>query len=66
MKQDLDKIKTEYKRIRGRVNQLEKDNDSLVSLVTRIRDMGIWDVGGLEFHKRTFSQIFELYPHLPG
>ncbi|XP_021965155.1 uncharacterized protein LOC110860430 isoform X3 [Folsomia candida] len=66
LKQDLDKIKTEYKRIRGRVNQLEKDNDSLVSLVTRIRDMGIWDVGGLEFHKRTFSQIFELYPHLPG
>lgn len=63
---DLDRMKSEYRKIQERLEKLAEDNDSLVTLVTRIRDLGVWDVAGLAFQKRTYSQMFELYPHLPG
>ncbi|CAL8097282.1 unnamed protein product [Orchesella dallaii] len=66
LKIDLEKLKSECRRIRERMNSLLKDNESLVTLMCRIRDMGVWDVSGLELQRSSFDQIFGLYPSLVG
>lgn len=66
LKIDLEKLRNECKRVKDRMNFLLKDNESLITLVCRIRDMGVWDVNGLELHRSSFDQIFGLYPNLVG
>lgn len=66
LKIELEKLRNECKRVKSRMNYLLKDNESLTTLVCRIRDMGVWDLSGLELQRSSFDQIFGLYPNLIG
>jgi len=66
LQRDLEKLRADFKKVRERCRILEKDNDNLVTLIMRIRDMGVWDTAGLQLWRRTYEQIFGLYPNLPG
>ena len=59
-------LEKEKRRALDRLHTLETDNASLCVLINRIRDMGVWDINGLEFAPRTYDSIFGLYPNLPG
>jgi hypothetical protein len=54
------------KNVQEKLNALEQDHTSLITLMTRIRDWGVWDINGLTLNPRTYYQIFGLYPGLPG
>ncbi|CAG7723589.1 unnamed protein product [Allacma fusca] len=59
-------LEKEKRRALDRLHTLENDNSSILALINRIRDMGVWDVNGLNFCPRTYDTIFGLYPNLPG
>ena len=59
-------LERKRKTLQEKLDALESDHSSLVTLMTRIRDWGVWDLNGLDLNSKTYYQLFGLYPSLPG
>jgi len=63
---EAEELLCKKKGLEEKLEGVELEHSYLVKLITRIRDWGVWDISGLDFDPKTYQQLFDLYPGLPG